>query len=281
MKPCVICGQTATKTVFTERGIDVLRCRNCGHVFSSHEAPPDYGGYFGEKIDPGNDHFWWKEAHEKMYDDFCRRFIAGKNGKLLDAGCGLGYFLAKMCSYPSWDAYGCEISRPAADFARNKLGIKNIHRGRIEDAGFAPGTFDIITLWDVVEHIPDPRSLLLRLRSLLKDSGFIFMHTPNVKIQLPKARLKKALRGEGPGVHLLEAKDHINIYSAGTMKKLLVKIGFAAPSFIHLRPIQSAAGSRSGAMKFIKNLWFRAAVLLDLVTFHKINFDNLFVIAKK
>jgi 2-polyprenyl-3-methyl-5-hydroxy-6-metoxy-1,4-benzoquinol methylase len=281
MKSCIICGQTEAKAVFTERGVKVMKCRGCGHVFSSFGAPADYGGYFGEKINSDNDHFWWQEAHEKMYDDFCRRFIAGRGGKLLDVGCGLGYFLKKISPYPSWTAYGCEISRPAAEFARDNLHLKNIHNGRTEDAGFAPETFDIITLWDVIEHIPDPHSLLAYLHTLLKPSGFIFMHTPNVKIQLPKARLKKILRGEAPGVHLLEARDHINLYSAGTMRKLLAKNNFTAPKFIHLHPIQSAAGSRSGMLKFIKNLWFRTAVVLDFATFHKINIDNLFVIAKK
>lgn len=279
-KKCIICQQSNTKTVFTEFGIDILKCKNCGHIFSSYQADQDYGDYYGDEIEP-SDHFWWNKAHEKMYNDFCNKFIANKSGRLLDVGCGLGYFVKKISSFPNWQVYGYEISEPAVEFARNKLGLKNIYGGKVEKSNFPKKYFDIIILWDVIEHIPNPHPLLSYLGSILKDDGLLFMHTPNIKVQLPKAKIKKMIKGMRAGVHYLEAKDHINNYSVKTIKKVLRNNGFGKIEFIHLHPIQSVSGSKNATLKFIKNFWFNFSRFLHAITFGKVNIDNLFVIARK
>jgi 2-polyprenyl-3-methyl-5-hydroxy-6-metoxy-1,4-benzoquinol methylase len=212
MKQCIICGQSDYKIVFNEFGVDILKCKNCGHIFSSYEQEQNYSGYFEREIEE-KDHFWWDEAHKKMYDDFCRMFIEGKSGKLLDVGRGLGYFVKKISFFSDWQAFGCEISEPAANYANNNLGLKNIFCGRVENSGFPEKYFNIITLWDVIEHIPNPAPLLAYLGMILRNDGILFIHTPNVQVQLPKAKIKKLLFGEKESGHYLEAKDHINIYS--------------------------------------------------------------------
>lgn len=279
-KRCIICRKSDTKTIFKESGIDILKCKNCGHVFSSYEAEQDYGGYFGGKIDSA-DHFWWKEAHSKMYDDFCKRFIANKSGRLLDVGCGLGYFVKKISVFPNWKVYGYEISKSAAEFAKNKLNLKNIYCGKVEEANFSGKSFNIITMWDVIEHLPDPNPILKYANLILKDEGFLFIHTPNIIIQLPKVKLKKLIKGMRPDLHYLEARDHINIYSPGAIKTILNKNGFRKIKFVHLHPIQSVTGSKSPLLKAVKNLWFYLAKLLNAVSFGEINIDNLFIVARK
>ena len=153
--------------------------------------------------------------------------------------------------------------------------------GRVEESHFAPASFDIITLWDVVEHIPNPEPLLSYALTLLKNDGILFMHTPNIDIQLPKARLKKLIRGMREDLHYIEAKDHVNIYSMRTLAKILSRNGYADFEFIHLRPVQSVSGSKSRLLKFAKNAWFHSSVALHRATFGAVNFDNLFVIARK
>jgi 2-polyprenyl-3-methyl-5-hydroxy-6-metoxy-1,4-benzoquinol methylase len=270
------------RVVFQELGIDILRCTNCGHVFSSYNASQNYDGYFGAEHVESEDQFWWNEAHEQMYEDFCQRFVAGKRGKLLDVGSGLGYFVKRVSDFPSWQVFGCEISKQAVDFARTKLELPNVFCGRAEDSGFPEKSFDIITLWDVIEHIPDPSHLLSYLSSLLTDEGMLFVHTPNVNIQLPKAKLKKALKGmRGIDVHYLHPKDHVNIYSTKTIAHILHRHGFSNVKFLHFRPIQGVAGSRNKFKIFLKNLWFYSSVALFYTTLRRVNIDNLFIVAKK
>jgi len=118
-----------------------------------------------------------------------------KKGRLLDAGCGPGFVVKNISAFEGWEVYGCEISPAAVNYAKEKLGLENVVSGNISDAGFEEESFDIITMWDVIEHIPDPGPFLSGLNRLLKKNGILFVHTPNIKIQLPKAKLKKALLG--------------------------------------------------------------------------------------
>ena len=280
-KRCIVCDGLENRVVFQEFGIDILRCTNCSHVFSSYSASQNYDGYFGAERVESENQFWWNEAHGLMYEDFCQRFVAGKGGKLLDVGCGLGYFVKCVSDFSSWQVFGWEISKQAVDFARTKLGLPNVFCGRVEDSGLAKKSFDVITLWDVIEHIPNPNPLLSYTSSLLTDDGMLFLHTPNVNIQLPKAKIKKLLKGMRENTHYLEAKDHINTYSPKTIAQILYRNGFNHVRLIHLKPIQSVSGSRNQLLRFLKNLWFYSSVTLFYITLGRINLDNLFVLAKK
>ena len=277
---CIICGGLKTKVVFKEFDIDILKCPNCGHVFSSYRINPDFEEFFGRSV-MSDENFWWNETHKRMYADFCNRYINGKSGRLLDVGSGLGYFVKTMASFPNWETFGYDISEVGVEFARNKLGLDNVFCGKIEEAGFPENHFDIITLWDVLEHIPDPDPLLSYLSSILKDNGILFIHTPNIHVQLPKARLKKLFKGMKQGVSYLEATTHINIYSMDTIKKLFSRNGFNKVEFVHLYPLQSMNGSKSPLLRSIKNSWFYFSKILFISTFGKINIDNLFVVAVK
>lgn len=123
--------------------------------------------------------------------------------------------------------------------------------------------------------------MLSKLNFILKDDGILFMYTPNANIQLPKAKIKKILFGIKTGVYYLGPKDHLNIYSPKIISRVLSQNKFNYIKFVHLKPIQSVSGSRSLILKFIKNIWFYVSKVLFLFSFEKINFDNLFVIAKK
>lgn len=280
---CIICSSAEAKPVFIEHNIPILRCSHCGHVYSSYTTPPDYDQYFdsnfiNNEIDVG----WWDDAHHQMYDDFCNRYIVGKSGKLLDVGCGLGYFVRKIVGYDGWDVYGHEISPHAVEFARTELKLSTIACGRVQDGSYQCGEFDIVTMWDVIEHLSEPDDLLKYINRILKPGGMLFMHTPNSEIQLPKAKLKKLVKGMQPEIHYLEAKDHVNIYAMDGMTTLLERNGFSKVVFRHLHPIQSVAGLRNGsALINVKNLWFQTAKVIFNITGGKINLDNLFVEAVK
>ena len=279
MRFCVICKEKQGKVIFNDNGINILRCQNCKHAYSQYEREQDYDGYFQSGIGD-RDNFWWDEAHKEMYNDFCKKYIAGKSGSLLDVGCGLGFFVKKIRGFKSWESYGYEISTSAVEYAKEKFNSQNIFCGRVEESNFSKNYFDIITLWDVIEHIPDPHQLLNYLRTILKENGILFIHTPNIGVQLPKARFKRFFLEENEP-HLLEAKDHLNIYSPQTIKILLKQCGFGRQNFIHFRPIQSVSGNKSQLLRMIKNLWYYLAVFIFYISFQRINLDNLFIEAKK
>ncbi len=279
--PCIACKSKYYRVVFNEFGIDIVQCKCCGHLFSTFPGDQNYNGYFGEQQIESCKQFWWDDAHRDMYADFYRRFINKKTGTLLDVGCGLGYFVKNMSVIPCWEVYGCEISRVAVAYARNKLGLKNIYEGKIEEIDFGCRTFDIITLWDVIEHIPNPYPLLVRIYSLLKQGGMLFLHTPNARIQLPKARMKQLIMRRNPHAHFLEAKDHMNIYTDKSISAVLGRSGYISVQFLHLKPLQSVAGSRNALFVIIKNLWASLSRIIYVLSKRRINIGNLFVVAYK
>ncbi|MCX7927547.1 MAG: class I SAM-dependent methyltransferase [Candidatus Omnitrophica bacterium] len=282
-KTCIFCNSSEFKVVFREIKADIVRCKKCGHIFSTWNQPQDYDAYFGNTVEDINQEtiFWFSDAHRLMYNQFCQRFIKKSSGRLLDFGCGLGYFLKEMSNFPQWDSWGCEISPVAVNFAKKRLGLNKIVCSKIQNLGFAKESFDIITLWDVIEYIPDPWPILYCLYNLLKPKGMLFLHTPNIHIQLPIARLTKMLFGLRKDFHYLEATDHIHHYSADTITKLLKQVEFERIVFHHFVPIQGVAGSKSKTLIFLKNLWYYSSVLLFYSSLKKINLDNLFVAAYK
>ena len=277
---CLLCGGLRHRPIFNEFGTDILRCRGCHHVFSSFAANPHYDEFWGEQIATG-DHFYWNKARSRMHQDFFERFLVGRSGRLLDMGCGLGFFLKAMAPYADWEAYGCEISPAAVRYARDTLGLTNVIRSRLEDVDLPPSTFDIITIWDVIEHLLRPDPLLRACHALLRDGGICFIRTPNISVQLPRARLQKLLRGMQPDVAYLQARDHLHHYSMSSIRRLLERNGFSRIEFVHLHPIQGAAVSKSGFLPSMKNACFEVVRALAVVSRGRLNFNNLFVLAHR
>ncbi len=98
--------------------------------------------------------------------------------KLLDIGCGNGQFLFDMRSL-GWDVQGQEVDPEAAALGAS-VGVP-IFLGTLEEAGFAEGSFDVITLSHLIEHVHDPIGLLERCYSLLKPGGLVWVATPNLQ----------------------------------------------------------------------------------------------------
>jgi len=97
-------------------------------------------------------------------------------GKLLEVGCAMGFFM-EIALQAGYDAYGFDPSDYAVDNAVKLNGHKRIKRGSIASVKYPPGSFDVIALFDVFEHLGDPRRDLRKLFSLLKDDGIIIIAT--------------------------------------------------------------------------------------------------------
>lgn len=98
---------------------------------------------------------------------------------LLDIGCGLGDFL-KLAKNLGYQIAGNDISDYAATIVENKLKIP-FYKGKVDKKNLPPEKFEIITAWDVFEHIPDVNSAFEAINCTLKPGGFLFLATPNLK----------------------------------------------------------------------------------------------------
>jgi SAM-dependent methyltransferase len=275
---CLICNGASHRVAFNEQGTDILRCRGCGHVFSSFPADPHFAGFWGHQV-PAEEHQYWDRCRRSMHNDFIARFLAGRSGRLLDMGCGLGFFLKRVASSANWSVYGCEVSPAAVRYCHDVQRLPDVACGRLVDCPGVADSFDIITMWDVLDHLAAPEPVLRRCYGLLKDDGLLFIRTPNIRMQLPRARLSKLLGSSGNASGRLQPFDHQHHYSVWSLRRLLTRNGFQDIEFIHLRPIDSGLG-RFGS-RWFKRAGFSTVKALDHLTFGRLNLDNLFAIARR
>jgi 2-polyprenyl-3-methyl-5-hydroxy-6-metoxy-1,4-benzoquinol methylase len=98
-------------------------------------------------------------------------------GRLLDVGCAFGTFL-RLAAERGWEPHGVEVSRYASALAREGTGF-DVFTGDLEDYPAAPGGFDLVTFWDVIEHVCRPRANLATAFRLLRPGGLLLLTTDN------------------------------------------------------------------------------------------------------
>jgi 2-polyprenyl-3-methyl-5-hydroxy-6-metoxy-1,4-benzoquinol methylase len=161
----------------------------------------------------------YSQDREILKPEFRKRIIQIKkyvnSGRLLDVGCALGFFLDE--AKKDFDTYGVEISKFAAEYASEKLGLQ-VSNKKFLDVEFEDEFFDCITMWDVIEHLPDPILNLKKAYKLLKSEGLLVLSTGNIDSFMSKLM--------GKHWHLLLPPQHIYYFSQDTIKKLLKKTGF-------------------------------------------------------
>jgi SAM-dependent methyltransferase len=204
-----------------------VRCADCGLVYTTPRPDPAaLRDLYGES--------YWRSpsAGERGYTDYLRdepyylrtyrrrlrlvRRHAPVPGRALDVGCAAGYFL-RVLGEAGWDVSGVEVSPFVARFAQERYGISSIRVGTIEEAGFPPASFDLVTFWDVIEHLPDPRSALRAARALLKASGVLLLETQNVR--------SLAARALGRRWQHFKQPEHLYHFDRRTLARLLGEAG--------------------------------------------------------
>jgi len=146
-------------------------------------------------------------------------FIDGPPGRLLDVGCSSGYFL-RRARERRWAVTGIDLDQRAVDYARAELGL-DVRCATLESAGFAPASFDLVTLWGVLEHFPDPACQLRFIRAILRDGGRLVVGVPNVRsLNQMVARLSR------DDWDMLLEPGHLHHFNADTLTRLIKPAGF-------------------------------------------------------
>jgi SAM-dependent methyltransferase len=223
---CPVCGGEDFRTAFAEPPYRLLRCACCGTgVVSPRLAEPEsiYAeGSYWRSESPRTLGYQDYRAAEPLYLKTFRRRLASvlgdrpRRGRALDVGCAAGFCMAVLREL-GFEAHGVEVSGTIARHATECLGFDTVHVGTLESASYADGTFELITLWDVIEHVPDPRALLSRARELLAHDGLLVVETQNV--DSPFARVL------GRRWHHYKHAEHIYHFTRGSLRRLLEGAG--------------------------------------------------------
>ena len=202
----------------------IVKCRNCGLVYTNpHRKASAILHNYEEVVDQ-----LYLEEREGRVLTFRRNLRPleelmppDPGRRLLDVGCHIGVFL-EIAQERGWEVWGVEPSHWAAGEARSR-GLRVIE-GTLENAHLAGQSFDVITMWDVIEHLTDPLRELRESHRLLKKGGLICIHTMN--IESPLARL---MGSRWPW--LMEM--HLYYFSPRTLGKMLRRAGFTVVKIVN------------------------------------------------
>lgn len=229
---CQVCGSSERSLKFEDGPYQVYTCSNCTFVY----VTPRLTGQ--ALLDVYNETYWKSDnPKERGYADYAkesalylktykkRMKLVSKwlpqPGRILDVGCAAGYFLRVAQQY-GHDVHGVELSEAISQAAIQSLGSDRVYNGLLDDAvearGWQPQSFDLITIWDVIEHVPDPQSLLSSILKLIKPGGKLLLETQNVE-----SRLANKL---GKRWHHYKHDEHLYHFSPTTIERLLSDSGY-------------------------------------------------------
>lgn len=234
---CNLCGADNYEVVYTPRyelarpeeiektfrssGDEVLldqlvRCKNCGLKYLNPRLRSDVviEGYSG-----GTDELFISQAagRERTFAKSLKLIekLRPNRGRLLDVGTAGGSFLA-VAEKSGWQVEGCEPNRWMCNWANQHYGL-NVRPGTIFDMKLPEASFDVVTLWDVLEHTPDPKAVLAECNRVLKPNGLLVVNYPDIGSSIARLMGRR-------WVFLLSV--HLYYFTLPTLTQMLSTLGF-------------------------------------------------------
>ena len=226
--PCGLCGSEDFDLKFKDGLFSVVTCRACNLTYvtprlaNSDLIEHVYNeGYWSSDAAKTRGYTDYRKDAELYLRTYRKRLAVvnrhfKKPGRVLDVGCAAGYFLAVMQS-EGWDVTGLEPSGPIRTQAAERIGESNVIAGLLGEVDLEPGSYDLITLWDVLEHIPDPVAALALARELLAPGGKLLIETQNVD--------SRAANVLGPKWQHYKHTEHIYHFNPSTLGEVLRRAG--------------------------------------------------------
>ena len=233
IKTCPLCGGTQLERALTcvdhyatGEVFHLCRCAECGFLFTQdfpsekeigrYYETPDYISHSDTKKGIVNRVYHYARHHMlKRKARLVMNEAHRKEGRLLDIGTGTGYFPATMKAL-GWQVQALEKNESARNFARAHFGLEV--KPETDLAGYAPESFDVITLWHVMEHLEQLNGTWERLHSLLADKGVLVVAVPNCS--------SYDARKYGAYWAAYDVPRHLWHFTPDTMQKMGAKHGF-------------------------------------------------------
>ena len=233
--PCNLCGSNHFSVLY--RGPDLLldhkeelftmvRCNDCGSVYQNpRPSAAEIGKYYPEDYDPYYEerptNWLVRKVNQAGVDKRCRLVNSIPNrksgGRLLDIGCSTGLFMDKLRQTKTWEVWGVEPSEHAVKIAQERYQL-NVFHGDLFQADFPDGFYDVITMWDVLEHLPDPSGALDEIARITKPKSYLILRVPN-RDSLDAKLFARNWAG-------LDMPRHFYVFSRRNLAVLLDKHGY-------------------------------------------------------
>jgi len=225
---CAVCGADSPRPKHRKQGVSILECRECGLAFwlppEGHRAEAVYDEAYFSGSDTSRGYDDYAELEPVLRRNFARRLARlprpAPGARALDLGAAYGFGVAQA-RVAGWSAVGLEVSAAAAARA-GRAAPGRIVRASAVAAPFAAAAFDLVTLWDVLEHLPDPHAAIAESARLLRPGGRLALTTGDVG--------SWAARLSGAHWHLFTLPEHLFFFSRRSLRTLLTAHGFRVES---------------------------------------------------
>ena len=195
----------------------LVHCHECGMVFAARiPADAELADYYGEYGHAWHDSPITRKRYAAVLDSL--EPYRHRN-RLLDVGCGAGYFLEEARTR-GWEVHGTEYSRFALDLAQDK-GL-NVVQAPLGLGSYDPDFFDVVTAFEVFEHVSDPMAEAEVVAHVLRDGGALYLTVPNFD-----ALSRRLL---GPRWSVIDYPEHLCYFTSKTIRSWLRRVGFVAES---------------------------------------------------
>ncbi len=223
--PCAVCGSDRGTPLIRRKEWRVLACTGCGLGILSPRPSEEAlqklyeAEYFKDQYDDGLDPSSAAFQKRIRSEDHRIRFVqkAASSGKILDMGCGYGYFpaAARMAGF---SVTGYEIAEWAARYAQERLQLPVV-QAPLSPRLFAPGSFDVISMWHFLEHTADVNFTITTAAGWLKQEGALVIDVPNYE--------GTDARKNGADWVGWQLPYHLYHFSPESLRRLLEKHGFS------------------------------------------------------
>jgi hypothetical protein len=275
---CHICRAQSFRQLFTKSGFDILKCSNCDIVFTNIPRGFDLLGIYDESYFQGGqadgygDYVGTEAVLRREFKhsvNVLRRLTGDAPGlKLLELGSAYGFFLDEASQH--FECTGVEVSRPAAEHARQR-GHRVINDILREDLLPEIGKVDVVTMFDVVEHLPDPVATFTLIDRCLNRNGLVMLTTGDIDSLSAKLFGKRW--------RLMTPPQHTFFFSRHTLRSIFEKMHYKLE--VVKRPWKVVPLSLA-AYQLGSRLGVRLRTLEKLNVFVPVNLgDTVMVVARK
>ena len=280
---CNFCGNLESRLIYADNS-HLVKCAKCGLVYSNVQMSIDMmKKFYNEEyfinmnsVKKGYTHYFNDEKN--IIKTFRRRMAlinrySSNKGRLLDIGCAAGFFL-HVARKAGWDVEGVDISTVCAEYAKDRLHLR-VQNDIFTNLKFDEGSFDLITMWDYLEHSITPREDILKARRLLKPDGLLVIATPDIS-SLPSRIFKSHWIG-------IKLEEHFYYFSRKNLLNFLTNEGFGVLKDCYIGKYVSSQIFIDRLMYYNKFLFYAAKKLFEKMnpSFFCNPFDIMCLILKK
>lgn len=231
MKTCPWCGNPSEKTYLrvkdhflSQETFDIIECEHCGLLFTAPRPTPDVIGKYYQ-----SENYYSHQENKKGLIPRLYEFVKSFNiknkvhmaidglpqGRLLDIGCGVGDFLVHV-KEKGWEVLGLEPSEDAKNIAEKRLSVRPLSPD--DSSTLTDASFDVITLWHVLEHVDDLKTQTSEIDRILKPGGRLVVALPNLQ-SFDCQYFKECWAA-------WDVPRHLNHFSSDTLQRMMVSLGF-------------------------------------------------------